>query len=55
MATKQADIAQSGDRPSDFGDHEPIDEESVVQVSIDPEDLTEAKAKTVSSVREGKE
>ena len=34
VSTKQADVAQSGDRPSDFGDHESIDEAAVVQVSM---------------------
>ena len=49
VATKLADVAQSGDRPSDFGDHEPIDESAVVQISMGKEAVHFKALKKISA------
>jgi hypothetical protein len=46
---KQLDRAQSGPRPSDFGDHEPIDEEAIVQVSMGKEPVPFKKLKAIDA------
>ena len=40
ITVKQLDRAQKGPRPSDFGDHEPIDEEAVISLPLGPDSLT---------------
>lgn len=39
ITVKQLDRAQKGPRPSDFGDHEPIDEEAVISLPLGPDSL----------------
>jgi len=41
LSAQQSDRAQHGDKPSDFGDHEPIPDEAVVQVKVDSEIVEE--------------
>jgi hypothetical protein len=50
IASGRGDQAQRGPKPSDFGDHEPIPEEAMVQLSLGPKDLSASKIRIDPSI-----
>lgn len=43
-SAKRLDRGQVGTKPSDFGDHKPIPDEAMVQLSLGPKDLSSSKS-----------